>query len=379
VGGHVSAPGRDILSTALPNTYINFFGTSMAAPHVTGLASYLLSIDPGLTNAQVRDLIVRNAKPADPNAGFPAADRIDAFDTALDIDAIRSDRTVLRMLLDIDDGTPDGNLRIDPDTGADFTVTDDDGNGGIGDGRIDMSDFRRWRDLFLDYAQIDGRAFDGTARHRKRDLNGNGKVGTDDPQEGFYPLADFNGDGRLDTLAAQEMSGALFGFGELTDLEVLSAEFVDPYYDAADLPSLVMTGDIQVDLSSWVDDERFTNIFSKVEIEGFGIKLDQRFHRDAERLHVYTLPSDDGPYEVTAWGLDAFDDTVCVQTTVFELSPGQDHYFIPPCLGVSINITLAEIAERGVPLEGAGLLEKPFTPDQLAERVRLILDESEPR
>ena len=58
------------------------------------------------------------------------------------------------MLLDIDDGTSDGNLRFkggvdfDADPASD-TYDDFDGDGGIGDGKIDMSDFRRWRDWYL--------------------------------------------------------------------------------------------------------------------------------------------------------------------------------------------------------------------------------------
>src|SRR5208337_3064761 len=36
---HLAAPGRQILSTTPNNTYSTFSGTSMAAPHVTGVAA----------------------------------------------------------------------------------------------------------------------------------------------------------------------------------------------------------------------------------------------------------------------------------------------------------------------------------------------------
>ena len=42
---------------------VEFSGTSMAAPNVTNLAAKLFAVDPSLTPAQVRDLIVRGATP----------------------------------------------------------------------------------------------------------------------------------------------------------------------------------------------------------------------------------------------------------------------------------------------------------------------------
>jgi len=51
IGGHVSAPGGGILSTIPTNTYGFEDGTSMAAPHVAGLAGYLYALDPTLPRA----------------------------------------------------------------------------------------------------------------------------------------------------------------------------------------------------------------------------------------------------------------------------------------------------------------------------------------
>lgn len=53
----VVAPGSNILSTIPTNATGSMNGTSMAAPHVTGLVALILSVNPCLTGQQVRDII----------------------------------------------------------------------------------------------------------------------------------------------------------------------------------------------------------------------------------------------------------------------------------------------------------------------------------
>lgn len=58
----VVAPGSDIWSTYPNNTVGYNSGTSMAAPHVAGIASLILSQNPNLTRKEVVDIIERTAR-----------------------------------------------------------------------------------------------------------------------------------------------------------------------------------------------------------------------------------------------------------------------------------------------------------------------------
>lgn len=64
------APGQDIYSTVLNNDYEKASGTSMAAPHVTGVAALLLSKYPNLTAAQLKSIILDNVDKRDNLADY---------------------------------------------------------------------------------------------------------------------------------------------------------------------------------------------------------------------------------------------------------------------------------------------------------------------
>lgn len=57
---HLFAPGGDIYSTLPGSSYGYYSGTSMAAPHVTGVAALLLSINQNLTVGQIREAILNS-------------------------------------------------------------------------------------------------------------------------------------------------------------------------------------------------------------------------------------------------------------------------------------------------------------------------------
>jgi len=59
---HVGAPGVDILSTT-PSGLQSWKGTSMATPHVSGVAALLRAQYPDMTIAEIKERIVKTAKP----------------------------------------------------------------------------------------------------------------------------------------------------------------------------------------------------------------------------------------------------------------------------------------------------------------------------
>lgn len=60
--GILNAPGKDILTTQPDGGYDFTSGSSMAAPHVSGIAALLLSLAPKLDAGAVHDLLLRSSK-----------------------------------------------------------------------------------------------------------------------------------------------------------------------------------------------------------------------------------------------------------------------------------------------------------------------------
>lgn len=288
IGGSVSAPGDCIRSTELINgvnydragcawsdgfnaipvdqSYGTNSGTSFASPHAVGLITALWSLNPGLDFAEVRTLMTDAAYTVATTGGTQR--RIDAFSAAMGIDVIIGDKNLQTALVDVDDGTVDGNQRTVRDnngavTGQFTNITTTDGR--RGDGVIDMSDLRAYRDAVaqagLEDWDGDGQAdmqqgrvqLDGDPNHPKKDLNADGCVvnqgyaggapncAANGVKENIYPRFDFNGDGRMDPYK----NFAFKNWAQpATDLDVLrdvwpASPTLTEGYSADDLLSLV--------------------------------------------------------------------------------------------------------------------------------------------
>ena len=60
---HVAAPGVNIYSTIRGGAYANYSGSSMACPHVAGMAALLLSHEPKLSAVDLKDRLIRTSTP----------------------------------------------------------------------------------------------------------------------------------------------------------------------------------------------------------------------------------------------------------------------------------------------------------------------------
>ncbi|HJN67787.1 MAG TPA: S8 family serine peptidase, partial [Pirellulales bacterium] len=66
----LGAPGSSIYSTVPGNSYASYSGTSMATPHVAGVAAMLLAENPSLTAAEVKAVILNSVDPIDALTGI---------------------------------------------------------------------------------------------------------------------------------------------------------------------------------------------------------------------------------------------------------------------------------------------------------------------
>jgi serine protease len=77
----VAAPGYQILSTVPGGGYSSLSGTSMASPHVAGVVALLLSKEPSLTPAEVKQRIITTAEPIPALVSKAVSSgRVNAFD-----------------------------------------------------------------------------------------------------------------------------------------------------------------------------------------------------------------------------------------------------------------------------------------------------------
>jgi hypothetical protein len=273
-----SAPGVKILHTSVVDvdghfpagatlsTYQLKSGTSMAAPHVTGLIAYLCAVDPDLSIGDIITVLQNSSRPfGAPGVGVVGAPVVDAFEAVMQIDELNAGdpakrKWIKKALLNIDDGTVDGNDRL---VEGDAHGSTDAGGFTPDFMTIDMSDFRRFRDADL---QVNGRDhFNGPVDSPKKDLNGDGFVETP-AEENVYPRVDFDGDGWLtdDDLAVMAdvelWDDDVVDDAGLTDEELLNR-----------LAELRLSADIKLD----ADD-----LFANAEYDIDNIRITARVRQD---------------------------------------------------------------------------------------------------
>lgn len=116
----VYAPGGSIYSTLPGNKYGNMSGTSMAAPHVSGTAALLWSLNPDLTTSEVKEAIVEGAVSATINT--PDGEQEARILNAADAMAY-AENAPEPMSLSVVEGSTSGNWRINIKNNNAETVT----------------------------------------------------------------------------------------------------------------------------------------------------------------------------------------------------------------------------------------------------------------
>ncbi len=318
-GGHLSAPGVDIVSTA-QGRYELKSGTSMATPHVTGVVGYVYTVAPDFPRATlftnpVGELLLANAVPVDGSS----APLIDGFATTMDIDRILQSDRMMNGLCDIDDGTEDGNTRVDVVTGAVNEEPDADNDSTGGDGIVDMSDFRRFRDWRLQ-ARGEGN-MDGAADHPKRDLDFDGLV--ENPADECWVRGDFNGDAKIHDVDERYVPGFVSAMG--TDLDVFMHAYAGTDVPRADLPRLLESGDIHLELGTCF--ERSDIAWIDVTLPGEGTV--EFGPQQAENLHILTKPV--AAYDMRVEAFHADGSSASEETFAVDVTLGGDVYVRPSC------------------------------------------------
>lgn len=185
-----------------------FGGTSAAVPFVTGAAAYLLAVEPSLTNAELRQLLMERPYAQDMNGGASATDTslnlLSAVAGICDLSRFKNNCPSRTYLADMDDGSP---------LGFKLYEQDDDGVVGKkyevdaqGDDKVDLKDFRRLRDNFLLYTSSEFRDLleidkGYTDKHQKLDLNDDGVIEdlrVSPLTQEFFPRAGLNFDSLVD-------------------------------------------------------------------------------------------------------------------------------------------------------------------------------------
>jgi subtilisin family serine protease len=139
---HIAAPGYRILSTTPHNTYSFYDGTSMATPHVTGVAALLAAQDKTRNWNTIRNLILSSGDKLSSLNSIVTQSRLNAFNAmicnnrTLSVPTLPGSAGVLANVgeplsiaeLNINCGSPGGNLQVSINPGGTSVTLLDDGN-----------------------------------------------------------------------------------------------------------------------------------------------------------------------------------------------------------------------------------------------------------
>ena len=180
IGGHVSAPGVDIMSTFASDKvpYGVCSGTSQAAPHVAGLAAILFELDPTKTPVEIAEILRSSAIPSSEKGVAPM---IDALGAVLKLNG------TAQLLADLND-----------------------------DAKVDSADLAIFKKqmITIESAKFGAQTID-------EDLNGDGRI---DNTERCWPRIDLNGSGR----ASGDPADARLILGEQrSDLDMIKLGWTD--------------------------------------------------------------------------------------------------------------------------------------------------------
>jgi len=140
---HIAAPGKEILSTFPGNDYYSFSGTSMAAPHVVGVAALLKAQDPSRDWKTIKNLILAGGDTIPGAEKTISRKRLNAYGALncsnsvvqrllrpmSDHAYVSAGGTLVFRLLSIECGAPTGTVTVSVDGGTQTITMADDGLG----------------------------------------------------------------------------------------------------------------------------------------------------------------------------------------------------------------------------------------------------------
>ncbi|HEY7658246.1 MAG TPA: S8 family serine peptidase [Burkholderiales bacterium] len=140
---HIGAPGAEILSTTLNNTYTMLNGTSMATPHVTGTAALLKAADPTRDWRAIRNLILAGGDNIPAMENTVTQKRLNAFGALTctnspvlarltpiaDSVLVNVDTPLNLSVLNINCAVPNGDVVVTVSPGSESVTLLDDGAG----------------------------------------------------------------------------------------------------------------------------------------------------------------------------------------------------------------------------------------------------------